>query len=207
MKHSFILNKTYQEWPEAFISEAELRKLGNISDDTDLYLMEQGQDNKITKDQPVDLARSGVEQIYSLPKEKYQFIINGRLLVSPESFVTTPELRHLGKIAADDSLYFKVEGADRLLSDKDKIDLKPYPIEEFYSVSPKLVEIKINDKSYRIKPGKYSVTELKKIGHVDAGDVLEQVVDGKLTPLPDNASVLIKGCEVFFSHKPDGTSS
>jgi len=53
----------------------------------------------------------------------------------------------------------------------------------------------------------HSVAELKKIAGVLLADELEEIIDGVLKPLKDDGTVLIKGCEIFISHKRDGTSS
>jgi|GEM_PF-950121 len=207
MKFPFLLNKTYHEWPKPFISESELRKVGNIHADMKLYWKVQGQDELITGDNSVDLAREGIEQIYSVASEKYQFIINGKLFVSFEPVVTESELRTIGKIAAEDIIFLKVEGADREITKNQQVDLRPYPIEEFYTISGKLVQIKIDNKPYKVKPGKYSVAELKKVGGVKPSHDLDQLIDGKLVPLNDNGHVVIKGGEEFKSHPNDGSSS
>lgn len=207
MKHSFLFNKTYHEWPKAFISEPELRKLANIGPDQQIFLKTQGGDELITSKDQVDLAREGIEQLYSVKKEKYQFIINDKLFVSHEPIISEAELRTIGKLTAAETLFFKVEGPDREIFKGQVIDLKPYPIEEFYSVSAKLVHITINRKSYEIKPGKYSVAELKKIGGVNPAHDLDQLIGHELVPLDDNGFVVIKGCEEFKSHPKDGQSS
>ncbi len=207
MKFQFLLNKTYQHWPKPFINEAELRKLGNIQANMQLFWKVQGQDELITDKNPVDLAREGIEQIYSIEKERSQFIINGKLFVSHEPVVTETEIRTIGKISAGDIIYLKVEGPDRLLEAGQIIDLRPYPIEEFYSVSDKMVEIKIDNKPYKVKPSKHLVAELKKIGGVKPSHDLDQLINGKLVPLDDNDYVVIKGGEEFKSHPKDGSSS
>ncbi len=70
-----------------------------------------------------------------------------------------------------------------------------------------LVVIHINKKEYKVKPGSYTVAAIKEIGGVPFADDLEQIVDGKLVPLPDNGSVLIKGGEKFVSHPKEGGAS
>lgn len=207
MKHSFLFNKTYHEWKKAFISEDELRKIANLGQNEKIYLKTQGDDELITAQNPVDLAREGIEQIYSVKKEKYQFIVNQKLFASHEAFISEAELRVVGKIPEEDNIFLKVEGPDREILKGQLIDLKPYPIEEFYSISVKLVHITINRKPYEIKPGKYSVAELKKIGGVNPGHDLDQLVGHELIPLDDNGVLLIKGCEEFKSHPKDGQSS
>jgi hypothetical protein len=37
--------------------------------------------------------------------------------------------------------------------------------------------------------------------------MLEQLIEGKLAPLDDNGSVVIKGGEIFIGHIKDGASS
>ncbi len=207
MKFPFILNKSYHEWPEPFISEAELRKVGQIDDQVDLFLKEEGVDHKISSSHPVDLARVGVEQIYALPREKFQFIINGKLFVSPDPFVTESEIRVVGRVPANETIFFKIEGPDRKVNSTDKIDLKPYPIEEFYSVPPQQVKIKIDNNSYPLKPGKHTVAELKSLAGVSPAFDLDQLIDNQLHPLPDDGTVIIRGGEEFKSRPKDGSSS
>jgi len=71
----------------------------------------------------------------------------------------------------------------------------------------RLVEISIDRKTFAVKPGEHTVTALKTLVGVPAADELEQVINGKLTPLPDDGNVHIKGGEVFISHPRSGGSS
>jgi len=72
---------------------------------------------------------------------------------------------------------------------------------------PEMVHITINRKRYNIPQGSLAVTSLKDWAEICAADEVEQVIDGKLEPLPDNATVQIKGGEKFISHPRDGGSS
>jgi hypothetical protein len=69
------------------------------------------------------------------------------------------------------------------------------------------VHITINAVSRVIHRGRRTVVEIKTLGEVPLADELEQSVDGKLTPLPDDGAVTIKGGEVFVSHVRSGGSS
>lgn len=69
------------------------------------------------------------------------------------------------------------------------------------------VKISINGVSQAIHRGRHTVIEIKKLGDVPLADELEQVIDGKLTPLPDDGAVTIKGGEIFKSHPRSGGSS
>ena len=69
------------------------------------------------------------------------------------------------------------------------------------------VKISINGTSKLIHRGHQTVVEVKKLGEVSLADELEQLIDGKLTPLPDDGAVTVKGGEVFVSHVRSGGSS
>lgn len=69
------------------------------------------------------------------------------------------------------------------------------------------VKIQINGVSKLIHRGRQTVAEIKKLGDVPSADELEQMIDGKLTPLPDDGTVNIKGGEIFMSHVRSGGSS
>jgi hypothetical protein len=70
-----------------------------------------------------------------------------------------------------------------------------------------IVTITINSKRKEIHRGHQTVAAIKKLGDVPAADELEQVIQGKLTPLPDDGAVTIKGGEAFISHPRDSGSS
>ncbi len=70
-----------------------------------------------------------------------------------------------------------------------------------------IVNITVNNNIVPIHRGSQTVEAIKKAGSVSLADKLEQIIDGKLTPLDDNASVVIKGGEEFKSHIPSGGAS
>lgn len=70
-----------------------------------------------------------------------------------------------------------------------------------------IVTITINNQPFKIHRGRQSVAGIKKVGGVPLTDELEEVIKGKLTPLPDDGEVTIKGGEVFISHPRDSGSS
>jgi hypothetical protein len=69
------------------------------------------------------------------------------------------------------------------------------------------VEITINNIPKTIHRGHQTVAEIKTVGDVPQADELEQLINNKLTPLPDDGAVTIKGGEVFLSHVRDGGSA
>jgi len=70
-----------------------------------------------------------------------------------------------------------------------------------------IVTITVDNKPVQIHRGRQSVAEIKSLGHVPAAFDLDEVVNGKLVPLPDDGYVVIKGEEVFLSHPKSGHSS
>lgn len=69
------------------------------------------------------------------------------------------------------------------------------------------VSISVNGVTKQIHRGSQTVAEIKTLGGVALADDLEQVIDGKLTPLTDEGRVTIKGGEMFVSHPKDSGSS
>jgi len=69
------------------------------------------------------------------------------------------------------------------------------------------VTITIGNTTYTIHRGSQTVVAIKTLGHVPLADDLEQIVNGQLTPLADDARVTIKGGEKFVSHPKDSGAS
>ena len=70
-----------------------------------------------------------------------------------------------------------------------------------------LVRVKVDNEFHDVRPGDYRVSEFKEIVGVPAAKELEQIIDGVMTPLSDDAIICIKGGEVFVSHVRRGGSS
>lgn len=125
-------------------------------------------------------------------------------------YITGAQLRQLGNIPDDHSIYQKVKGNNVEIADEQAVDLSPNGTEHFTSMSNPArneVLITVNNLPRKIHRGRQPVSEIKRVGEVPTGHELEQLIDGKLTPLQDDGGVVIKGEEVFFSHVRDGASS
>lgn len=149
---------------------------------------------------------------HSNGKPSLELKINDKKYEWASQYISDAEVRKLGNIPKEDKLFLDIERPweDEVITDGTKIDLARPGIEEFYShkhEEPRIVEISINDKDYKISRGKHSVSEIKNIGGVPATNEMEEIINGQLTPLADDAFVLIKGYEKFFSHVRDGSSS
>jgi hypothetical protein len=140
---------------------------------------------------------------------KYKFTLDGHSY-DWNQFITGQELREVGQVSPELSIFLKDKGKEVEIADDQQVDLAPNGIEHFVSKespSRNNVTIKVNRIDRKIHRGNQPVSEIKRVGEVPAGEVLEQSLDGRLIPLADDAHVVIKGGEVFFSHVPDGGSS
>jgi hypothetical protein len=70
-----------------------------------------------------------------------------------------------------------------------------------------LVTVSVDGQSKEVARGKYLVSEFKAVVGVPVDYELDQVVEGEFKPLADDATLHIKGHEVFVSHVRRGGSS
>jgi hypothetical protein len=140
------------------------------------------------------------------------FFINDEEFRYHKQYISGAELKALGSIPADWTILLAIKRPwdDEIIEDHTEVDLAREGIERFITRKPHhdvLVDIFINDIKYEIKRGKYTVSELKKIGKVPSEYELDELIHGKLVDLDDNATILIKGAEEFFGHVRGGSSS
>ena len=69
------------------------------------------------------------------------------------------------------------------------------------------MRVEVDKQFHEVRPGDYRVSAFKEIAGVPAAKELEQIIDGVMTPLSDDAIICIKGGEVFVSHVRRGGSS
>ncbi len=75
------INGKQYEWPQQYLTGAEIRKLGNIPPDDDIFLAikKPWEDEPITDDNKINLARPEIENFYSKDRhQKITLIVNGR---------------------------------------------------------------------------------------------------------------------------------
>lgn len=80
-KLKFFINGVEYTWYKQFIRGIQIRELGGISADHDIFLdvKEGWQDDHITDDEQVDLARDGKERFISKPKiTEFKIFVNSR---------------------------------------------------------------------------------------------------------------------------------
>lgn len=71
----------------------------------------------------------------------------------------------------------------------------------------KKVKFEVDSHPKHLPPGAYSVPDFKELVGVPSEKDLDESIDGNLTPIADNATITIKGGEIFFSHVRRGGSS
>jgi len=70
-----------------------------------------------------------------------------------------------------------------------------------------IVEIQVNNIVVGVHRGRRTVVEIKQAAGIPLADVLNHMVDGKLTELPNDGAITIKGGEEFFSQPQTGGDS
>jgi len=78
-----IINEKNYKWEHQFITGAQVKQLGNIpqSDKLFLAIKRPWEDELISDDTEVDLARPGIEKFYSKPHDDFEhvvIVVNGR---------------------------------------------------------------------------------------------------------------------------------
>lgn len=144
-------------------------------------------------------------------KHVLHLIIDGKTYEWKSQYITGAEVRKLGNIPTGCEIFLAIKKPweDEPIADETRVDLARPGIEHFFHKKKDdgLVTIYIKKKEYKVTPGQHSVSEIKEIGGIPQAYELEQLINGKLTPLDDNAVIDIKGCEQFFAHPREGKSS
>lgn len=85
------INDKEYEWHQEYISGAEIRKLGNIPPEDEIFLAikKPWEDEPIPDEKQINLARPEIENFYSVSKHfKVELIVNGRLKQWTEKTIT-----------------------------------------------------------------------------------------------------------------------
>ena len=92
--HFFINDKPFT-WYKQYIRGIQIRELGNISAEDDIFLdiKEGWEDDQILNDEVVDLARPGKERFFSKPRStEFTIIVNARQHVWKETNISFEQL-------------------------------------------------------------------------------------------------------------------
>lgn len=72
---------------------------------------------------------------------------------------------------------------------------------------PHLVEVVVDHHPKKVHAGPYRVSVFKHEVGVPPEKELDQIIKGVITPLDDNATIVIAGGEKFISHERTGAAS
>jgi hypothetical protein len=105
----FVIEGKEYETYDQYKTGAELKQLGGIPLETELYLSirKPYKDELIENDKQVDLARPETE--YFFVKKKLHFTINKVAFTWYKQYIRGIQIRELGKISADDLIYLAIE--------------------------------------------------------------------------------------------------
>ena len=208
----FTIDGNQYKWNQEYITGAEIKHLAKIPTDVEIHLAvkKPWEDELISNDSKVNLARPEIEHFYC--KKKLELTIDEKKFNWYSQYITGVEIKHLAGISSETELFLAITRPweDELIKEDTIVDLARPGIEHFFSKKcneEQFVIIYVKDIERKITRGKHTVAEIKKVGQVPIEYDLEEVIDGKLTPLDDNGTVLIKGREQFFCHPKDGSSS
>lgn len=131
----FVIEGKEYETYDQYKTGAELKKLGGIPLDTELYLSISSpyKDELIQNDDRVDLARPETE--YFFVKKKLNFTINKVPFVWHKQYIRGAQIREMGTIDAHDAIYLAIERPyeDEQIANDDKVDLARPGKEHFFS--------------------------------------------------------------------------
>lgn len=216
-----LVNDRIVTMPRPRVTGTLIKKQASIPS-TNVLFRDHGSpdDVAIKDDETVDLADGNVfydregcaclQKADCLAPAKMALCLDDQFELTAIAIMTGADILELFGLPKGTKLFRDVEGPDDEIvraDDKTHFSEGPCFLSKAKSHVPKNVTIKINGLDKEIAVGTYSVSELKKIGGVDAGDELVQVIDNKPHRLPNDASVQICGGEVFISHPCRGTSA
>lgn len=79
--YKLLINNKPFEWNEQYITGLQVRKLGQVPENDDLFFKESGpgEDKLVSDDTKIDLGKPGAEHFYSkASNQSFEIIVNGR---------------------------------------------------------------------------------------------------------------------------------
>jgi hypothetical protein len=200
----FTINDVQFEWAEEFIMGAELKKMANIPADEDLHLSvkDPWEDELITSDTRVNLARPEIEHFYTTQKLKYT--INGQHFESDRQYVKGEYLRKQGNVAEDDDIYLKLEKPweNELITGEDWVDLARVGTEHFVSKGVEFLLI-VDGREKKWQKRKISFQEVVILakGAFHDNNTMYYTVTYDRGPKQNPEGTIVKGDIVFVKNK------
>jgi len=201
-----VINEKKYDWHQQYITGAEIRKIAGIPSNEKIYLKiaEPWDDELITDDTKVNLARPSIENFYTA--KNLQFRVNGMLYDWPDQFITGKQIRKTAGIDFDDEIYLDnvKPYVDRLIKDEDEVDLARPTIENFYTISVNF-EVTINVAGVNHTWTKPKITFEEVIvlayGNYNDSPTMVYTVAYEDGPKQNIEGSMIKGLSVFVKNK------
>lgn len=192
------------EWKDEFITGAQLKQLAGIEAAEELFLSVQDlwDDELITDEARVNLARPAIEHFYR--KHKLKYTINGQEFESDRQYVKGEFLRKQGNIPEDEDLYLKVEKPweDELVTPEEWVDLARPGTEHFVS---KCVEFLIivdgREKKWNKRKISFQEVVILAKGEFKDNDTMIYTVTFDRGPKQNPEGSMVKGDIVFVKNK------
>jgi uncharacterized protein YabE (DUF348 family) len=175
--------------------KAKISAADRLDHDVDNVLVTPPQDGSVTI--------AGGEVFVSFPAE-VDIIVNGKSHKTKRGVQPVAEIKALAGVPPGDVLQQDVNGTLTTLADDGTVTIAGG---EVFMSLPANVHITVDGKQYEIKRGPELVSTIKRIANVPAAYQLDQDINGVLTPLDQNGSVIIHGGEVFVGFPATGSSS
>ncbi len=192
------------KWEQEFITGAEIKSLAAINADSEIYLsvQEPWEDELITNETRVNLARPEIEQFYC--KKELRYTVNGKAFGSNKQYVKGEYLRKQGGIPADEDLFLKVEKPweDELICDHEWVDLARPGTEHFISKAIAVILI-VDGREKKWNERTISFAQVVKLakGNFTENDQTYYTVTYDRGPKQNPAGTMVKGDVVFVKNK------
>ena len=144
--------KEYKSY-EQYLTGAQIRKAADAPQESlesmlFLAITPPWKDELIKSDEPVDIAREGIEHFYI--KNILLLIINGKEFIWDKQYISGAQIKQLGGVPLVDDLFLTIRGPweDEPIPNEKQVNLARPGIENFYSKKPVVYTFYIDKKVF-----------------------------------------------------------
>jgi len=177
-------------------------------------LLQDGQLEDIRLDETVDLRQPGIEKFITWKSDRsFRFVIDGRQFEWGAPIITGYKLKDLAEVDPRSySVWLEVRGGeDRLISDRDFVNLDGEGTERFFT-KVKNITVIVNQRSVVFSQSMATGLEIKQAAIQQGVSIQEDfvlfevVAEGSLDQIGDCDSVTLREGQVFRATAPDDNS-
>jgi hypothetical protein len=200
----FIVEGKPFNWPEQYITGAQIKALAGLPGDGELFLSisDPWKDEPIGDDESVDLARPEKEQFFI--RKKLDYTINGVVFSSNKQYIKGSKIREQGCIATDEEIYLKVpkDWEDELIEDNEWVDLAR-PGKEYFVSRKIAIAIVVNGslKNWNAKTITYEQVVKLAYPASTGGENFAYTVNYTNGPKQNPEGTMTKGETIFVKNK------